>query len=369
VRLGWAALPLAAVLALGQTSPPPPGESFEQLSARARQAYEASRPAEAIGLFDRALKLRPEWAEGWWAVGMLHYEGDRYAECRDALARMTKLDPSAAAGWALLGLCEFRTRQYDGSFEHLKRAHMMVLQGTGSDFKAIADYHLALLLNRQGAFEVSQAVLISVAPLMRSNTEMMLGGGLACLRMPILPEEIPAANREVVSLAGRVLWDLATKPPADTESDFATLLARYPSFPNVHYLYATYLAAHHPEAAEREFLAELKVSPDSIPSKVGLVLRYLNEQRLDEALRLARQAVAASSDSVGTQLALGKILHARGEEKAALAAFLEAKRLDPASPEIRFNLVTSYRLLGMVGPMRQEQAEYTRLKAEQKNWP
>jgi hypothetical protein len=97
---------------------------------------------------------------------------------------LTKLDQTAAAGRALLGLCEFRTKEYDPSFAHLKRAH---------------------------------------------------SGGLACLRMPIFPEEIPPADREVVFLAGETLWDSATERPQVTENDLATLLAKYPNFPNVHH--------------------------------------------------------------------------------------------------------------------------------------
>ena len=359
---------LAVGLAFGQTGAPA-ADSFETLSVQAREAYEADRTDQAVDLYGRALKLKPEWTDGWWALGMLNYERDRYAECRDALTRLTKLDQAAGAGWALLGLCEFRTKQYDLSFEHLKRAHMMVMQGAGGELKANADYHLALLLNRQGAFEVSQAVLINVAPQLRNNKEMLVGAGLACLRMPIFPDEIPSADREVVFLAGRILWDVATEPPQVTETDFATLLAKYPQFPNVHYFYGTYLVAHHPDESAKEFLAELKITPDSVPSKVELVLRYLVEQRIDEAVELAREAVAMSPDSVGTQLALGKALQARGDLKGALAAFLEAKRLDPITPDIRLYLVTVYRQLGTVGPMRKEQSEYERLKTEQKNWP
>jgi tetratricopeptide (TPR) repeat protein len=368
VTRGCIVLALAAAVALGQAGPPV-GGSFESVSAAARAAYEANRSEEAADLYSQAVKLRPDWAEGWWALGMIHYERDRYPECRDALTRMTGLDPSAAAGWALMGLCEFRIKEYDSSFQHLKRAHMLVLQGVGGEFKAIADYHLALLLNRQGAFEVSQAVLISVAPNVKDNTAMMLGAGLACLRMPIFPEEIPPANREIVSMAGKVLWDLATQPPQATEADFAALLAKYPDFPNVHYFYGTYLAAHHPEQSDQEFLAELKIQPDHVPSKVELVLRDLVEEKTDEAVKLAREAAVMSPDSPGTQLALGKALRAQGDGKGSLAAFLAAERLDPVTPDIRLYLMTAYRGLGMVEEMRKEQAEYARLKAEQKNWP
>jgi len=142
--------------AVGQTTP----QTFEELSTTAQKAYEANRP-EAAQLYAKAVKLRPDWAQGWWALGMIQYERDHYSECRDALTRMVKLDASAAPGWALLGLCEFRTKQYDDSLQHLKKAHMLVsVRQSGGPLLDMADYHLALLLTRQGAFELAQEIFV-----------------------------------------------------------------------------------------------------------------------------------------------------------------------------------------------------------------
>ncbi len=355
-----------ASLALGQTPP----NTFEDLSSRARQAYEANHTDEAVDLYSRAVKLQPDWAQGWWAIGMIEYQRDHYSACRDALTRMVALDASAAAGWALLGLCEFSTKQYDASFDHLKKAHMLVsVRQAGGELLDIADYHLSMLLTRQGAFEVAQEVLVRVALKVRSNPDMMFAAGLTGLRMPILPSDVPANQREVVTMAGKAFWDLATQPPAEAEEDFRTLLAKYPKFPNVHYFYGTYLAARHPEQCAPEFLEELRVTPDSVPARVQLALRYTVEGKLEEAVKMAREAVALSPDSVGAQLALADTLRAQGNDEAALAAFLQARKLDPVSPKIRLFLVNVYRALGRVEDMRHEQSEYERLKAEQSNWP
>jgi tetratricopeptide (TPR) repeat protein len=362
----WISVLFLLATAARQSEPP----TFEELSTRARQAYEADHPEEAAQLYGRAVKLRPDWAQGWWAIGMIEYERDRYAECRDALTRMVELDTSAAPGWALLGLCEFRTKRYDVAFEHLKKAHMMVpvTQG-GGPLLDMADYHLALLLNQQGAFEVAQEILMRIARKVHSNPEMMFAAGLPSLRMPILPSDVPANQHDVVAMAGKAFWDLATQPPDEAEADFKALVSKYPKFPSVHYFYGTYLAARDPERCAPEFLQELSVTPDSIPARTQLALRYVLDSKLDKALKLAREAVALSPDSVGAQLVLAKTLRTQGDNGGALAALLAAKRLDPVSPAIRLQIVNEYRALGRIEEMRRENAEYTRLKAEQANWP
>ena len=353
-------------MAFGQAASP----TFDELSQQAQQAYNDNHLDEATKLFAQAVKLRPEWAEGWWALGMIDYERDRYPECRDELTRMVSLDTSAAPGFALLGLCEFRTKQYDLSFEHLKKAHMLVPpREPGGQLLNIANFHLAMLLTRQGAFEVAQEVFVRVALQEKNNPAMIFAAGLASLRMPILPADVPADQKPVVTMAGKTFWDLANQPPEKVEADFKTLVATYPKFPNVHYFYGTFLGARHPELSAPEFLAELQVNPDNVPARVQLTLRYIVEGKNAEALKYAREAVALSPDSVGSQLALGEALRAGGDDKHALDAYLAAEKLDPVSPKVRLYLANAYRAVGRPEDMRREQQEYRRLKDEQQNWP
>src|SRR5256885_16320785 len=113
----------------------------------------------------------------------------------------------------------------------------------------------------------------------------------------------------------------------------------------------------------------LTITPDSVPARFQLSLRTLIEEKMDDALKFARQAVALSPDSVGAQLALAKALRAKGDNEGALAAFLAAERLDPVSPAIRLYIVNAYRALDRIEDMRRETSEYERLKAEQGTWP
>ncbi|HET9802425.1 MAG TPA: tetratricopeptide repeat protein [Candidatus Acidoferrum sp.] len=350
-----------------QTSPQ---ATFEELTQKAQKAYEADHLDEAAALYRDAVKIRSDSVQSWWALGMIEYQRDRYPECRDALDRMIAIDSSAAPGFALLGLCEYRTRQYDIAFQHLKKAHMLVPPTQpGGQLLDMADYHLALLLTQQGAFEVAQELLMRVARRVHTNPDMMFAAGLASLRMPVLPSDVAADQRDVVTMAGKTFWDLATRPPEEAEADFKALVAKYPKFSNVHYFYGTYLAARRPEDCVPEFLQELTVTPESVPARVQLALRYILDDNLDAALKSAREAVKLSPDSVGAQLALAKALKAKGDNPGSLTAYLAAERLDPVSPAIRLQIVNLYRALDRVDDMRREMADYERLKTQEANWP
>jgi len=361
-----ALLLLIATVVSGQIASP----SFDELSAKAQQAYDAKHDEEAARLYAEAVRLQPDWAQGWWALGTIAYELDQYPACRDALTRMLALDASAAAGWALLGLCEFNVKEYDPALEHLKKAHMLVpVKAPGGQLLDMANYHLALLLTRQGAFEVAQEVLMHVALRAPNNAEMIFAAGLPSLRMSILPSDVPADQHDVVAMAGRAFWDLATKPPEQADSDFNALVEAHPKFPNVHYFYGTFLGARDPDKCAAEFLEELRINPQSVPARVQLALRYIVEGKPREALKYAKGAVTLSPDSVGSQLALGEALRASGDDAHALSAYQAAEKLDPVSPKIRLYLANAYRALGRADEMRHEQDEYRRLKAEQQNWP
>ena len=57
-------------------------EDFEKLAKRAEEALDADRVPEAIRLYDRATKLRPDWSEGWWHLGTLLFDAGRFLDAR-----------------------------------------------------------------------------------------------------------------------------------------------------------------------------------------------------------------------------------------------------------------------------------------------
>src|SRR5437868_12100861 len=59
-------------------------ESFDDLAAQAKTAMQSDRVPEAINLFQRAVKLRPDWSEGWWDLGTLSFDSGHFLDARAA---------------------------------------------------------------------------------------------------------------------------------------------------------------------------------------------------------------------------------------------------------------------------------------------
>src|ERR1700732_5384137 len=96
------ALLISATSVCSQTAQP----NFQTLSQQAEAARNARQLDKALGLYQRALKLKPDWDEGLWNLGSIAYDLDRYAECAPAFRRLAALKPDSAPAWTMAGLWE-----------------------------------------------------------------------------------------------------------------------------------------------------------------------------------------------------------------------------------------------------------------------
>ncbi len=95
-------LSFSVACAIGSAQKPPARAGaatvqFERLVKQAAAASQANRVPEAIELYQKALKLRPRWAEGWWSLGTLYYDSDRYAAAVPAFRNLVQLNPEQDA--------------------------------------------------------------------------------------------------------------------------------------------------------------------------------------------------------------------------------------------------------------------------------
>jgi tetratricopeptide (TPR) repeat protein len=343
--------------------PRPAAASFEELAQRAAAARDAGRVDEAIGLYERAVKLRPAWDEGLWFLGTLHYEKDRYDAARDAFQRFVVLKPDAGMGWALLGLCEYRLRAYDAALDHLQRASQLGLPGGAEVVRAVR-LHLGLLYNRKGESELALSVLASLtaakSPPSRDVCEAL---GLSLLRWPVVPSEVAEDKRPLVLAMGRAGWSQLAGETEDASKRYAELRALFPSDANVLYAYAVFQLSERKEQAADLFRNVLALDPQHVFARLHLAHLLLQRGEAAEALPLAEEAVKLEPDLPAAHHALGRVLVETGQVDAAIAELEMGIRLAPDSPEMHFALARAYTKAGRSDAAERTMARFKELEA------
>jgi tetratricopeptide (TPR) repeat protein len=362
-------IPLLFLVLFAETQKGPSAtasQRFADVSRRAGQAREQERLEEAVQLYREGVRLRPDWKEGWWYLGTMFYDQDRYSEARAALRRFTVLDPKVAAAWAFLGLCEYETKAYDEALVHLDHAIALGLDAT-SQLYTVTQYHATLLLTRSGKFEKALEILMKLAERGSETPSVVEAAGIAGLRKPLLPTELPPTERELVLQVGRAVMDTGARHPVEAQKEFENLVASYPKTPNIHYLFGSFLMFSDPDAGLRELKKELEIAPQSLPALLQIAFEYLRRGDAAAALPYARQAAEIGPESFVAHNALGRALVDSGDLENGIKELELSKRQAPGSPQTRIALASAYAKVGRNEEAAHERAEFLKLKQLAKN--
>jgi tetratricopeptide (TPR) repeat protein len=352
---------ISAICLQGQTPP----STFQTLVRQAEAARDQAQLDKALTLYQRALKLKPDWDEGLWSLGNIAYDLDRYTECAPAFRRFAGLKPDSAPAWIMSGLCEYKLRRYDAAVESLSRAEALKFQGPAELARA-GGLHLALVLIKTGAYERAINVLTELTRMHAKTPEIIAAAGIAGLRRPWLPSEVPESERELVFKLGDAMAAALELDYKTGTQKFEALLQQYPNEPNVHFRFGAFLNAQDSTRGVQEIKKAVDLDPGHVPALVGLTVIYLKLEEWDHALEYGERAVQAGPADYSTHIALGRVLLAK-ENAARAAAELElAVKLAPGSPEARSSLASAYSRLGKKEEAARELAEFKRLQQLEK---
>ncbi len=360
LMLGLMVSMVAPLWSQSQASP-----TFEEVEKQAAEAREANRLEEAAALYREGLTLRPGWNEGNWYLGTSLFGLKRYAEARDAFRHLAFLEPGNGPAWALAGMCEFELKNYPRALEYLLRSESAGL-GKNEELSSLVNFRIALLLNREGAFDKAWDRLIPIAAA-GTYPEVIEALGVTILRAPLLPSEIPEQDRDLYMRAGEAMYASLTHDNEGAARIFEELVTAYPDRPNVHYAYGSFLMDNNPAKAMLEFQRELEINPSNSNALIQMTRLYLKQGTPEKALPYARQVVKIGPNMALPHRLLGESLLESGNTSAATQELETAARLAPEFPQTHFLLAEAYRRAGNKALASKEMAEFQRLDKEQKS--
>jgi tetratricopeptide (TPR) repeat protein len=327
--------------------------SFEEVAAEAAAARDVDDVPRSIELYTQALQLNPKWEEGWWFLGLQQYGSKAYVSAIDAFSRLLTFNPQSAQALALRGLCEFETGDYPQSLADIRKGFA---SGAVSDAhnEQILRYHEAMLLTRLGRFSEALKAYSAFAEHKLSSPELLVGIGLAGLRIPLLPKDASADQHALLTAVGEATFKFMQGDQNAAQQAFNDLFQRFPTAHNAHFHYGTLLLAFGPDAAAPQFKRELEVAPDNVNALIMLAWSLLMERRADEALPYARRIAQEEPERAASQLILGRALLDTGNLASGIEHLERGLKLEPNNLEIHIALAKAYSKSGRDEDARRE---------------
>jgi tetratricopeptide (TPR) repeat protein len=336
------------------------GATFDQLLKAATEARQNEQWTAAIDLYGKLVKLKPDFVEGYWYQGTAYYTVENFTGCRNAFTRVVKLAPKNGAAYAMLGLCGFHLKDYDRALQHLLQSRVLGVGDTG-DLGPIARYHAAILMTRAEQFEQALETLGEFAGESDDNPRVIEAMGLATLRLALLPSEAPPERREMILMAGRASYMMATRNTAAADKAFEALVTRYAEIANVHYAYGVFLLQEQGDKAIEEFKRELEIQPGHAWSLMQIAYEYLKQGNAAAALPVAQDAVKAAPNAFAARKALGQALLETGDVNGAIRELELGITFAPESPGLHFTIARAYQRAGRLEDATRAREEFTRL--------
>ena len=349
-------------------APSAPKEGFDALARRAGEARDAGRTPEAVALYRSALELRAGWDEGWWYLGVLLYESRKCDEAEPAFERFLALKPQAGPGWVIRGVCAYDRGEFPKAIEWIRKGVDLGL-GSNAELQRVAAERLAFGLVKTGQFELAIQPLTLLARLAPDVPGLVEATGLALLRLPYLPSEVPAERRELVRKLGRAGSLHLARRGDEAAKLYEELVAAHPDEPRVRYAYGVFLLRSGNDNGLAELRRAVELDPDDVMSRLELAFELLLHGDNTEAKEQATKAVARAPSLFAAHNALGRALVELGELDAGIRELEEAVRLAPESPETHFTLARAYARAGRAEDAARERAAFTEIEERRRAAP
>ena len=225
-------------------------------------------------------------------------------------------------------------------------------------------YVTAILLTRSEKFDESMALLFSRVASGENTSPLVEPLGLAALRLPFLPAEIPADRREMVHMAGAGALAVEAQRYAEADKLFSELESKYPGQPGVHFLIGAYLLGARPDDGIKEMKREIEISPSHVPARLRLAEEYIKRQDMDDGISFAQEALQLAPRDATAHMVLGEGLIAKGDSAGGIRELETARDSLPEEVRVRWDLVRAYTAAGRTEDASREKGEIERLSRQ-----
>ena len=339
--------------------------TFSQLSKKAAEARDSDRLDEAVGLYKKALTLRPKWEDGWWGLGTLEYDQDHYPQAARAFERLLAVNPVNGTAHAMLGLCQSELGQDESGLKHLLAAEKL---GVVKDeqLRKVALFHMGMLQLRTRRFSAARQTLSKLASEKVETKELTTALGWAGIL--VRPQDAPSEGTDGVRIVQRVgLAEalLARKDFAGAKDIYAQLAKDSPEFPNLHLAFGRCLLdASEIDEAVAEFQRELSRAPQDTNSMLEIAAaRYQSDSK--DGLKYAEEAVKLAPGVPFGHYILGLLRLDTGDAAGAIPELEAANKALPSEASVYFSLGRAYASVGRKADAVKARAEFARLNAKE----
>ena len=328
--------------------------SFPALAKQASEARDANHLDQAANLYQKALALRPAWAEGWFSLGTIQYDQNNYQSADMSFSRAVQADPKVGTPQVMLGLCEFELGHDESALAHLQNGLRLGI-ADNPQLRNVALFHEAVLQQRTGKFEAALQTFYPLCSAGVQSDQLITAISLAALHLRASDSSVPSV--------GHAECLAAQKQFEQARTDYRALVQRHPNFPNIHYAFGRFLLliVHDPAAAIAQFEEEIKNQPSNPLARLQIAAA---EYQVDSPAGLPYAEAAVKLDPnipLGHYL-LGLLLEDTGQDNRAIPELELARKSFPTESGIYYALGKAYAHAGRTQDAAQARAVFKRLK-------
>jgi tetratricopeptide (TPR) repeat protein len=355
---------LSGPLLCAQTKSP---SSFTTLSSKADAARDAEHLDEAVGLYKKALALRPAWAEGWWSLGTIQYDRNVYDEAARAFLKVTTLTPKNGTAFAMLGLCEFELGKDDLALTHIQKGANIGLHKDPSLWQVVL-FHQGILQQRKGSFQAAQETLEDLCLRGGQGDKLANVFGMTLLRMTSKEPPPPGSkDADIVVRVGRAGCLAGQKKYDEARPAFDAVVKENPNYPNIHYAYGLFLMELRDVAAGVEqFKQEIANDPKHVLARLRIAACLYKE---DSAAGIppAEEAVKLDPSLPFGHYLLGLLLLDTDKSEQAIPELEIAVKTYSRDPKIYAALGSAYSRVGRKQDAARARVTFERLNKQAEN--